>query len=297
MPEREDFDRLPSRGNPVEEKVTNAWQQDTPDAREPNVGSWQADARLPRDQIQGPCEFFRQSLRAALPVLAPPATGRLDLSGRPGPEDNGQTRPGHRRSRSRRSSARTVSPRSTPAIASSSSLSSSAVASKFWSSPSAMTVTLDPSGRVTPSSGMIAPPRTRPENTCMGIVYSSGTENIPRAVRRGPNERTKTTGSPPTKPARFQLPPDAGYPGALRRIRHKPRGSATGRPWRARKEGQRRCARELATLPPALGFRPCAARNALCFQSRSVGLCWGGHRFRLPLPDAGCQGAPRRLRS
>jgi hypothetical protein len=91
-----------------------------------------------------------------------------------GPDDESEAPGGHRRSRSSRSAARTVSPRSTPAIASSNSRSSSAVVSNLSASLSAITVTVVPSGNVTPSSGTMAPPRTRAVKTCMDTVYLPG---------------------------------------------------------------------------------------------------------------------------
>ena len=117
-------------------------------------------------------------------VGCPPGGGSLHLTRRAARDNDRKGRHVQPERRRSSSAAEMTSPRSASAIDSASSASWAAVSSKGASRSSAMTVTRDPSGRSTPSSGTIAPPLTKAVKTCMDIVYPR--RIAPKAMLNGP---------------------------------------------------------------------------------------------------------------
>jgi hypothetical protein len=186
MPEGEHPNLTSTRCEAVVEEVANLQEEDPSDARDGSRPCPDPGSGLRRKQAKRTLHLLEDRVGRSRPVGSPPPIRFLNVLGGPGGDDDRELRLCHRRSRSSRSAARTVSPRSASAIDSSSSRSSSGDTSNVSVSSSAITVTCAPSGRLTPSSGTMAPARTRAEKTFTLIVYSSGPQGSRGVVRAGP---------------------------------------------------------------------------------------------------------------
>ena len=173
VPHGDDLHLAQAGGQTVVDVVADTREVDATQARE-TAGCRHATGGLLGYQIQSDGKIVSQGIGRRGPVGPPPCGGSLHLTRRSARDHDRQGRHVQPERRRSSSAAEITSPRSASAIDSASSASWAAVSSRGASRSSAMTVTRDPSGSVTPSSGTMAPPFTQAVKTCMDTVYPRG---------------------------------------------------------------------------------------------------------------------------